>query len=260
MKIRFKQSLIAAALIATGTAAMATPSVNGVSISQQRIDAIVRMMEAQGQPANPQMKDMITDQLITAEILRQEAVKKGMDKSADFLAEMENAQAMALANRYIKEYVRTNPITDAQIKAEYDKVKAEFPEKKSYKARHILVKTEAEAQALLAALKKGKPFEQLAKEKSTDPGSKVNGGDLGWNEPATFVAPFSEAMIKLAKGQVTATPVKTQFGFHIIKLDDVKVEAAPPIDTLRPQLEQRIQSQRIESLIKDLKAKAKVQP
>ncbi|MFN4236098.1 MAG: peptidylprolyl isomerase [Vogesella sp.] len=260
MKIRFKQTLIAAALLTVGTVAVATPSVNGVAISQQRIDAIVRMMEAQGQPANPQMKEMITDQLITAEILRQEAVKKGMDKSADFQAEMENAQAMALANRYIKEYVRTNPITDAQIKAEYEKVKAEFPEKKSYKARHILVKTEAEAQALLASLKKGKPFEQLAKEKSNDPGSKANGGDLGWNEPATFVAPFSEAMVKLAKGQVTAKPVKTQFGFHIIKLDDVKVEAAPPVDALRPQLEQRIQSERIETLIKDLKAKAKVQP
>jgi len=121
------------------------------------------------------------------------------------------------------------------------------------------VKTEAEAQAVLSALKKGKPFDQLAKEKSIDPGSKVNGGDLGWNEPATFVAPFSEAMIKLTKGQVSATPVKTQFGFHIIKLDDVKVEAAPPVDALRPQLEQRIQSQRIEALIKDLKAKAKVQ-
>lgn len=255
----FKQTLIAAALATAAAAALATPTVNGVGISQQRIDAVVKMMEAQGQQANPQMAEMVTDQLVTAEVLRQEAVKKGLDKSAEFLAEMENAQAMSLANRYIKEFIRTNPVTDAQLKAEYDKVKAEFPEKKSYHARHILVKTEAEAKAVLEALKKGKPFDALAKEKSIDPGSKVNGGDLGWNEPATFVAPFSEAMVKLAKGQVSATPVKTQFGFHIIKLDDVKTEAAPSIDQLRPQLEQRIQSQRIEALIKDLKAKAKIQ-
>lgn len=259
MNKRFKQTLIALALTTTAGIAAAAPSVNGVAISQQRVDAVVKMMEAQGQPASPQMAQMVTDQLVTAEVLRQEAVKKSMDKSADFLAEMENAQAMALANRYIKEYIRTNPVTDALLKAEYDKVKAEFPEKKSYHARHILVATEAEAKAVLEALKKGKPFAQLAKEKSQDPGSKNNGGDLGWQEPATFVPEFSGAMVKLAKGQVSATPVKTQFGFHIIKLDDVKVEAAPSVEQLRPQLEQRIQSQRIEELIKTLKAKAKIQ-
>ncbi|SCK25142.1 peptidylprolyl isomerase [Vogesella sp. LIG4] len=259
MNKRFKQTLIALTLAAAAGSAMATPSVNGVSISQQRIDAVVKMMEAQGQPSSPQMVQMVTDQLVTAEVLRQEAVKKGMDKSSDFQAEMENAQAMSLANRYIKDYVHANPVTEAQIKAEYDKAKAEFPEKKSYHARHILVKTEAEAKAVLEALKKGKPFNQLAKEKSIDPGSKNTGGDLGWQDPATFVPEFSGAMVKLAKGQVTAVPVKTQFGYHIIKLDDVKVEAAPPLEQLRPQLEQRVQGQRIEALIKDLKAKAKVQ-
>lgn len=258
MNFPLKKTLIAVSLL-TATASVFATSVNGVTISQQRIDAITRMMEAQGQKSTPEMAQMVKDQLITAEILRQEAVKKGLDKSADYLAEIENAKAMALANRLIKEHLRTNPVTDAQARAEYDKVKAEFPERKSFDASHILVKTEAEAKAVIEALKKGKPFAQLAKEKSLDPGSKDNGGNLGWNEPGTFVAPFSEAMVKLAKGQVTATPVKTDFGFHVIKLNDVKVEAAPPLETLRPQLEQRIQSQRIEALIKSLKASAKVQ-
>lgn len=252
-----KKTLIATALFAIAGTAFAT-SVNGVAISQQRIDAVARMMEAQGQQLTPEMGKMIKDQLITAEILRQEAVKKGLDKSAEYKAEIENAQAMALANRAVKDYLRTNPVTDAQARAEYEKVKAEFPERKSYDSSHILVKTEAEALEVLAALRKGKPFAELAKEKSIDPGSKDNGGNLGYNDPASFVGPFSEAMVKLAKGQVSATPVKTQFGFHIIKLNDIKVEAAPPLEQLRPQLEQRIQSQRIEQYIKSLKDKAQV--
>lgn len=258
MNFRLKKTLIALSLLTATSAAFAT-SVNGVAISQQRIDAITRMMEAQGQKPTPEMGQMIKDQLITAEVLRQEAVKKGLDKSADYLAEIENAKSMALANRLIKEHLRTTPVTDAQAKAEYEKAKAEFPERKSFDASHILVKTEAEAKAVIEALKKGKPFAQLAKEKSIDPGSKANGGNLGFNEPGTFVPEFSQAMIKLAKGQVTPTPVKTQFGYHIIKLNDIKVEAAPPLEALRPQIEQRIQSQRVEQYIKTLKAGAKIQ-
>ncbi|MDC7707188.1 peptidylprolyl isomerase [Vogesella indigofera] len=258
MNFPLKKTLIAVSLLTATACAFAT-SVNGVAISQQRIDAITRMMEAQGQKSTPEMAKMIKDKLITTEILRQEAVKKGLDKSADYLAEIEFAKATILATHLFKEHLRTNPVTDAQIRAEYDKVKAEFPERKSFDASHILVKTEAEAKAVIEALKKGKPFAQLAKEKSLDPGSKDNGGSLGLNEPGTFEAPFSEAMVKLAKGQVTATPVKTNFGFHVIKLNAVKVEAAPPLEALRPQLEQHIQSQRIEALIKSLEASAKVQ-
>ena len=151
MNFPLKKTLIAVSLLTATACAFAT-SVNGVAISQQRIDAITRMMEAQGQKSTPEMAQMVKDQLITAEILRQEAVKKGLDKSADYLAEIENAKAMALANRLIKEHLRTNPVTDAQARAEYDKVKAEFPERKSFDASHILVKTEAEAKAETVAL------------------------------------------------------------------------------------------------------------
>lgn len=127
---------------------------------------------------------MVKDQLVTAEVLRQEAVKKGLDKSPEFAAELANMQAMALANRLIKDYEKSNPVSDADLKAEYDKLVASVPETKQYHARHILVKTEAEAKAVIDALKKGKSFDKLAKEKSQDPGSKDKGGDLTGRKPA----------------------------------------------------------------------------
>lgn len=258
MNFRLKKTLLAVSMLTVTAAAFAT-SVNGVAISQQRIDAVNRMMESQGQKITPEMSGMIKEQLVTAEILRQEAVKKGLDKSPEYLAEIENAKAMALANRLVKDYLHSHPVTDAEARAEYEKLKAEMPEHKSYDVSHILVKTEAEAKAVIEALKKGKPFAQLAKEKSLDPGSKAAGGSLGVNEAGVFVPEFSAAMVKLAKGQVSATPVKSSFGYHVIKMNDVKIDAAPALEAMRPQIEQRIQGQRVEQLIKSLKDSAKVQ-
>ncbi|WP_227108126.1 peptidylprolyl isomerase [Chromobacterium rhizoryzae] len=257
-KILLTSALVAA--FAGSAIVVAGPVVNGQAITDARIDAVVKMMEAQGQPANPQARDMVKDQLVTAEVLRQEAVKKGLDKSSEFAAELANMQAMALANRLIKDYEKSNPVSDADLKAEYDKLVASVPETKQYHARHILVKTEAEAKAVIDALKKGKSFDKLAKEKSQDPGSKDKGGDLDWQEAGTFVAPFSEAMTKLSKGEVTAKPVKTEFGWHVIKLDDARVQRnVPALDDIRPQLTQRIMGGRVEKLIAELKAKAQIQ-
>ncbi|WP_293765534.1 peptidylprolyl isomerase [uncultured Aquitalea sp.] len=258
-----KTLLASALLVALSTSSFAAgPSVNGAEISQARIDAVVKMMQdqGQGQTADPKMADMVKDQLITAEVLRQEAVKKGLDKTPDFKAEMENMQAMALANRVIKDFQKANPVTDDQIKAEYDKLVASVPETKQYHARHILVKTEAEAKAIIESLRKGKAFETLAKEKSLDPGSKQNGGDLDWQEPGTFVAPFAEALAKLSKGQVTATPVKTEYGWHVIKLDGIRTQRnVPSLDEAKPQLAQRLMGARVEKFVGDLKAQAKIQ-
>ncbi|QEL55669.1 peptidylprolyl isomerase [Chromobacterium paludis] len=249
-----------ALLAAFAGSAFAGPSVNGQQISDARINAVVNMMEAQGQNITPQARDQIKDQLVTAEVLRQEAVKKGMDKSPEFTAELANMQAMALANHLIKDFEKANPISDADLKAEYDKLVASVPETKQYHARHILVKTEAEAKSIIDALKKGKSFDKLAKEKSMDPGSKGNGGDLGWQEAGTFVAPFSEAMTKLAKGEVTAKPVKTEYGWHVIKLDDMRTERnVPKLDDIRPQLTQRVMGARVEKYVSELKAKAQIQ-
>ncbi|KUM03043.1 peptidylprolyl isomerase [Chromobacterium subtsugae] len=258
-----RKLLLTTALVAAfaGSAiAVAGPSINGQQITDARIDAVAKMMEAQGQNVTPQARDQIKDQLVTAEVLRQEAVKKGLDKSPEFTAELANMQAMALANRLVKDFEKANPVSDADLKAEYDKLAASVPETKQYHARHILVKTEAEAKAVIEALKKGKAFDKLAKEKSIDPGSKNKGGDLDWQEAGTFVAPFSEAMSKLAKGEVTAKPVKTEYGWHVIKLDDVRTQRnVPSLEEIRPQLTQRVMGSRIEKYVADLKAKAQIQ-
>jgi peptidyl-prolyl cis-trans isomerase C len=261
-----KKTLIAGALacaMLSGAALAGDIAVNGTPISQARIDAVMQAMSAQaqsqGQQADPRLPAMVREQMITAEVLRQEAVRKGIDKQPEVRAELENAQAMTLANHLIQSFVRSTPISESDVRAAYDKLKAATPAKKTYHAQHILVKTEAQANAIIAALKKGKPFAQLAKEKSLDPGSKENGGDLGWNDASTFVGPFGDALTHLAKGQITSKPVQTQYGWHIIKLDDVRTEAFPAFDALRPQIEQHLQSQRIEQYIADLKAKAKIQ-
>jgi peptidyl-prolyl cis-trans isomerase C len=254
-------AVLAAALLSTSVVA-ADITVNGSPISQARVDAVMQMMTAQaqtqGQQMDPRMGQMVKDQLITAEILRQEAVRKGLDKTPDVRAELDNMEAMTLANQLIKEYQRTSPVSDADIRAEYDKLKASTPAKKSYHAQHILVATEAQADAVLNALRKGKPFAQLAKEKSLDTGSKATGGDLGWNDASNFVGPFGDELTKLAKGQISPKPVHTQFGWHIIKLDDVRTEPFPPLDNLRAQLAQHIMSDRIDKYVGDLKAKAKI--
>jgi peptidyl-prolyl cis-trans isomerase C len=251
MQRKFLAAGLAAALFSASL--LATPA----DISQARIDAIARTLEAQGQQVNPKMRDAIRDQLVTAEILKQEAIRKGLDKSPEYQAELQNMQAMALAQRLIGDFQRSHPVTDSDLKAEYAKLKAMTPEHKSYHARHILVKTEAEAKAVIEALKKGKPFAQLAKEKSLDPGSKDNGGDLGWADPSTFVGPFAEALSKLSKGQVTAKPVQTQFGWHVIQLEDVRSEGLPPLEAIRPQLQQRAQSALVEQYIKSLQGASK---
>lgn len=250
-----KKTTLALALSAMLSGQAFAASVNGQAISPERIRAAGEMMQAQGGQAAPQQ---VVDQLITAEVLRQEALKRGIDKQPAVRAQLDNLQAMTLADALLRDHVKRNPVTDAKLRAEYDALKAQMPAKKQFKARHILVKSEAEANAVIDALRKGKPFAQLAKEKSQDPGSAQQGGELGWSAPDVYVKPFGDALAKLSKGQVTATPVKTDFGYHVIQLEDVKEESLPPLDTIRPQLTQRVQGQMVESYIQSLKAKAQI--
>ena len=141
---------------------------------------------------------------------------------------------------------------------EYDKLAKGAGGGKEYRARHILVESEAEAKSVIEQLKKGVKFEELAK-KSKDPGSAANGGDLDWNGPDTFVKPFSEAMVKLEKGKYTEMPVKSDFGYHVIRLDDVREQAPPPLEQVAPQIKQELERRSIQTLQADLKAKARVQ-
>ncbi|MCK9983531.1 MAG: peptidyl-prolyl cis-trans isomerase C [Azoarcus sp.] len=245
--------LIGQAAQAAGPAA----TVNGTAIPAARADVMFNEQRAQGAPDNPQLRDAVREELIRREVLAQEAAKKGLDKKTEVQAQMDLARQAVLLRAYIQDYVKTNPVTDADLKKEYDSVKSKMGSKE-YKPRHVLVETEDEAKAIIAKLKAGEKFDALAKQ-SKDPGSKDNGGDLGWSNPGMFVKPFSDAMVKLEKGKYSDTPVKSDFGYHVIQLDDVRDLKAPDFDEVKPQLEQRLQQQKIEKHIMDLRAKAKVQ-
>ena len=159
-----------------------------------------------------------------------------------------------LARRF---WPKTKPPA-ADIKGEYDKFVKENGGKE-YRARHILVETEADAKALIAEIKKGGSFEELAKKASKDPGSGANGGDLDWAAAGSYVPEFSDAMVKLAKGQMTDAPIKSQFGFHIIRVDDVREAQLPKLDEVKPQISQQLQQQKLAKFQEDLRAKAKIQ-
>ncbi|MCE5181002.1 MAG: peptidylprolyl isomerase [Betaproteobacteria bacterium] len=236
----------------------AVATVNGAPIGQARLDFLLKQTKQQGQPDTPELRKNILDKLIIEEVVAQEAVKNGLDKSADVLTQIDLAKQSVLIRAFLQDYVKNNSVSDDVVKAEYEKIKSQMGDKE-YHARHILVESEAEAKSIIAQLKKDpKKFEKLAGEKSRDPGSKVKGGDLGWAAPANFVPEFSAAMTKLQKGQVTAEPVKSQFGWHVIKLDDSRTMQAPPFEEVKQNLQQRLQQQQIDKMIADLRAKAKI--
>ncbi len=232
--------------------------VNGVAIPQSRLDLLLKLGAGQGQPDGPELRNRMRDLLITREMLAQEAARKGLDKNADVTAQIEMQRQDALVNAYVQDYLTHNPIGEDALKKEYDRNKAQFGDRE-YKVRHILVKDEAEAKQILAQLKKGAAFEKIAAEKSEDHGSKGRGGDLDWGTPGRYVPPFAEAIKKLKKGQLTSAPVQTQFGWHVIRLDDESAFKAPGFDEIKPQLQQSLQRQAVDRMISELRAKAKIE-
>lgn len=232
-------------------------SVNGVIIPQAYFDAMNKEREAAGQPASPEVTNAIRDELISREVLTQAAKKKGLDKDGNVAAQMDMARQAVLIRAYFDTHVKANPISDAQLKAIYDAQVAQMGDKE-YKARHILVDTEDEAKAVIAALKRGDAFEKVAKEKSKDTGSKDQGGDLDWGPAGRYVPEFGNAMKALTKGQTTDTPVKSPFGFHVIRLDDSRAMKIPVYDEVKDNLRQRAQQEQVAKLVNDLKSKAKI--
>ncbi|MDH4286952.1 MAG: peptidyl-prolyl cis-trans isomerase [Gallionella sp.] len=234
--------------------------VNGVSIPQARLDLRVKAATAQGQADSPELRKAVREDMINLEVLSQEAVKLGLDKNSEVIQQTEIARQSVLAGAFVQDHSKKNPISDDNLKQEYDKLKANLG-KNEYNARHILVDTEAEAKAIIAQLDKGKKgtFEKLAKEKSKDSGSAERGGSLNWAVPNNFVAPFANALTSLKKGAYTKEPVQTQFGWHVIKLDDVRDLNVPPFDDVKSQIQQRLQQQSIQELINDLRSKAKIE-
>lgn len=254
---RLAIALLAGFVTHASFAADAVATVNGTAIPAARAEAMMSEQRAQGAPDSPQLRDAVREELVRREILGQAAVKKGLDKKADVLAQMDIARQAILIRAYLQDYVKSNPVTEADLKKEYDNIKSHMGDKE-YKPRHVLLETEDQAKEVIAKLQSGAKIEDLAKD-SRDPGSKDRGGDLGWSNPGMFVAPFSEAMVKLTKGKFTTTPVKSDFGYHVIYLEDVRDLKAPPYEEVKPQIQQRLQQQIVEKHILDLRAKAKVQ-
>jgi len=254
------QALCAAALIgcAPWAAAQNVAIVNGKAVPTARVDALAQQLAASGRPVDDAVRAQLKEEVILREIFMQEAQKRGVANSAEYKQQMELARQTILIRALFADWQKQNPVTDADIKAEYDKFTSANAGKE-FRARHILVESEDEAKALIAAIKGGAKFEELAKQKSKDPGSGANGGDLDWANAASYVTEFSEAMVKLDKGQMTDTPVKSQFGWHIIRVDDVRQAKLPALEDIKPQIAQQMQQQKMAEFQQSLRAKAKIQ-
>jgi peptidyl-prolyl cis-trans isomerase C len=249
------------------TTAAATPvesveivaTVNGTPISKATIDLIATQEAGQSPTDTPEARAAITNQLIMQTLIAEEALKKGLDKSPAVTEQMNVIRLSVLSNAYIQDYLDNQKPSDDELKAEYERIKAGITGTE-YKARHILVESEAQAQQIIDQLKKNPDdFAKLAEEKSLDTGSKNNGGDLGWFDLHSMVPEFGDAAAKLQKGQISEAPVKTEFGYHVIQLEDSRPIQAPPFDEVKPHLAESVQQQKLKTQVEELKAKAKIE-
>lgn len=253
-------ALTAAALITTApwAAAQNVAIVNGKPVPTARVDALVQQIEATGRPVDDAVRAQIKEEVVLREIFMQEAQKKGVANTTEFKNQMELARQTIMIRALFADYQKKHPVTDEEIKAEYDKFAAASAGKE-YKARHILVEKEDEAKAIIASLKKGAKFEDIAKKQSKDPGSGANGGDLDWAPAANYVPEFSQALLKLEKGQLADAPVQSQFGWHVIRVDDIRDAEIPKLEDLKPQIAQQLAQQKMQKYQQELRDKAKVQ-
>ena len=232
--------------------------VNGVTIPQARFDFFVKNAAAQGQADTPELHNRIKDTLINREVLVQEAARKGLDKNPDVAMQIQLQRQEVLINAVMQDYSRTHPVSDEALKKEYEQIKAKSSDRE-YKARHILVGKEDEAKEITSQLKKGGSFEKIAADRSQDTGSKAQGGELDWSPANRYVPPFAQALARLKKGQTTEAPVQTQFGWHVIRLDDERPLKIPPFEQVKPQIQQQVQQQSINKFIAELRGKARIE-
>jgi peptidyl-prolyl cis-trans isomerase C len=230
--------------------------VNGTPIPTSRADALVKQLVAQGQQDSPQLQQAVREELVNREILMQEAAREGIANRPDVKAQIAVAQQTVVLRSLIENFVKTHPVSDADVKARYDELVKQNGGGKELHLHHILVDNEQQAKDLIAKIKGGASFEDLAKQYSKDPGSGKNGGDLDWSSPSAYVPEFGAAAEKLKKGEVTAEPVKTQFGWHIIRMDDSRDVAPPPLEQVKQQISQQIQQEKLQAFEEDLKKKA----
>ncbi len=261
MKKKFLLATAAASLLALsaqGVLAQNVAIVNGKAVPKTRLEALGQQIAKSGRPITPEMQSQLREEVIAREVFMQEAEKQGLSSSAEFKTQMELARQTLLIRELFANFEKKNPVSDADLKAEYDKFAAANGGKE-YKASHILVDKEADAVAIIASLKKGAKFEEIAKKESKDPGSGAKGGDLDWASPASYVPEFTEALLKLNKGQMSETPVKSQFGYHIIRVDDIRAAQLPAFEEVKPQIAKQMQQQKLAAFQEELRKKAKVQ-
>jgi peptidyl-prolyl cis-trans isomerase C len=236
----------------------AIATVNGVAVPKTRMEYMMFQQKSRGVPDNDQTRAMVREELVNREVLQQEAERTGFGKKPEVQTQVAMARQEIVVGAYLRDWVQKHPVSDAEVQKEYDKARTQAGEKE-YKARHILVESEDEAKAIIADLKKGAKFDELAAKNSKDPGSKDRGGDLDWNVPAAFDKNFSDAMVKLDKGKYTDKPVQTRYGYHVIQLDDVRDTKFPALAEIKPRIQQQLMQHKIEGLVRDLRSKAKVE-
>jgi peptidyl-prolyl cis-trans isomerase C len=246
------------ALYAAPALAQNVAIVNGKPVPSSRVEALAQQVARSGRPVTPDMQGQLKEEVIAREVFSQAAQAMGLDATDDFKAQMEQVKQSILIRELFAAYQAKNPVSEADMKAEYDRYVA-MNAGKEYKARHILVEKEDQAKALLAQLKKGAKFEDLAKKSSKDPGSAVKGGELDWANPGSYVKEFSDALVALGKGKITDAPVKSQFGFHIIRLDDVREANMPKYEEVKPQISQHLTQQSLAKYQEELRSKAKIE-
>jgi peptidyl-prolyl cis-trans isomerase C len=252
--------LAACCAIALPALAQNVASVNGKPITQKDMDQFVKLLISQGATDSPELRQQVKDEMINRQVFVQSAEKASLAKKADVQAELELARQGILVRALMADYLAKHPITDARVAAEYDKVKKSQEGQHEYKVRHILVKDQKAAEDLLAQVSKDKKkFDDLAQKNSQDPGSAQKGGDLGWAPTSNYVKPFADAVTALKKGELAAAPVQTQFGWHVIMVEDIRPVEFPLVDQVKPQIEEMLRQQTLADYQKELRQKAKIQ-
>ena len=256
LKTLAARAALSALMLPLAAAAQNIALVNGKPVPKGRLDTLLAQAQRSGQQVTPEVQQQARDQVVLREIFAQEAEKRGIGAGVDFRAQMELARQSILIRELFEDYKKKNPVSDEAAKVEYDKFRAQATGVE-YRARHILVEKEDEAKALIVQIKGGAKFEELAKKSSKDPGSGANGGDLDFAKADSYVPEFGEALAKLKKGEMTEVPVKTQFGFHIIRLDDTRDATFPPFEDVKGQLKQRLEQVKMQTFQDELRSKAK---
>ena len=260
--MKFSQLIVLciSGLVAVSTAhAAPVAKVNGVAIPNSRLELVMKGLSAQGQKDTPETRKAVRDDLIKQEVLSQEAIRKGLDKTPDVATQMKITRQSVLIRALQSDFIANNQPSEKEVRKEYETVTAASMGDQEYNPRHILVSTEEEAKDVIRSLKKGAKFEQLAKDKSTDDGSKNKGGELGWSSARSYAQPFAEALVKLKKGEITQQPVKTSFGWHVIRLDGIRPLKIPPYEEVKGKVLQRVLQRKFAAYLEELRGKAKIE-